>query len=88
MSLSAVKSSSYSPPQPRRRSETGFPERADISSTHAPFGMKSSSMSIPTSEASHNVFSAVPRPSERSMHDVTAPEPAMAAPSATRGMGT
>ncbi len=86
--MSAVKSSSYSPPHPRRRSSRGLPERADISSTHAPLGMKPSSMSMPTPEASHNVLRAVPKPSDRSMHDVTAPEPAMAAPSAMRGMGT
>ncbi len=86
--MSAVNSNSYSPPQPRRRSDTGLPERAAISSTHAPFGMKSSSMSIPTPDAWHNVLRAVPRPSDRSMHDVTAPEPAMAAPSAMRGIGT
>ncbi len=50
--------------------------------------MKESSISIPTPDMEHRVFNAVPNPSERSMHEVTAPDPAMAAPSATLGMGT
>ncbi len=88
LSLSAVNSSSYSPPHPSRRSFGGFPESSAISSTHGPRGMKSSSMSIPTPDDEHMVFRAVPRPSDRSMHAVTAPQPAMADPSATRGIGT
>lgn len=36
LSASAVKSSSYSPPQPRRSSLTSFPEASAISSTHGP----------------------------------------------------
>lgn len=50
--------------------------------------MKDSSISIPTPDMAQRVFSAVPNPSERSMQDVTAPDPAMAAPSATLGTGT
>ena len=88
LSLSAVNSSSYSPPHPMRRSLTGFPDSSAISSTQAPFGMKSSSISIPTPDAAQSVLSAVPSPSDRSMHDVTAPDPAMARPSSTLGMGT
>ena len=87
-SLSAVNTSSYSPPHPSSRSLAGLPESSAISSTHGPRGMKSSSTSIPTPEASHRVFSAVPSPSDRSMQDVTAPLPTMADPSATLGMGT
>ncbi len=83
-----MKRSSYSPPHPRRSSSIGFPEASDISSTEGPRGMKESSISIPTPDMEHRVFNAVPSPSERSMHDVTAPDPAMAAPSATLGMGT
>lgn len=65
-----------------------MPEASAISSTEGPRGMKDSSTSIPTPDAEQMVFSAVPRPSERSMHDETTPVPAMATPSATLGMGT
>lgn len=85
---SAVNTSSYSPPHPSSRSSTGLPEAAAISSTDGPLGMKESSTSMPTPDAEHIVFSAVPRPSERSMQEVTAPEAAMATPSATLGTGT
>lgn len=85
---SAVKTSSYSPPQPRRRSSIGRPEASATSSTEGPTGMNESSISIPTPESAQRVFRAVPRPSERSMQDVTAPDLAIAAPSATLGMGT
>lgn len=50
--------------------------------------MKSRSTSMPTPDAWHRVLRAVPSPSDRSMQDVTAPLEAMAAPSATLGMGT
>ena len=80
--------SSYSPPHPRRSSLTGFPAASAISSTQGPRGMKSISTSIPTPEDAHIVLRAVPRPSDRSMQDVTAPLSAMAMPSATLGMGT
>ena len=50
--------------------------------------MKSSSTSMPTPDDAHIVLSAVPRPSDRSMHEVTAPLSAIAMPSATFGMGT
>lgn len=86
--MSAVKTSSYSPPQPRSRSFTGFPEASAISSTEGPCGMKPSSMSMPTPESAHSVFNAVPSPSDRSMQDVTAPDSAIATPSATLGIGT
>ncbi len=88
LSLSAVNTSSYSPPHPRRRSSTPLPEAAAISSTHGPTGMKERSISIPTPDAAHSVLRAVPSPSERSMHEVTAPDAAISAPSATRGIGT
>lgn len=88
LSLSAVNTSSYSPPHPRSRSSTPLPDAAAISSTDGPTGMKDVSISIPTPDAAQRVFSAVPRPSERSMHDVTAPDAAIAAPSATLGTGT
>ncbi len=71
-----------------RRSASDFPDASAISSTDGPRGMNDSSTSIPTFDAEHNVLSAVPRPSERSMHDVTAPDSANAIPSATRGTGT
>ena len=87
-SLSAVKRSSYSPPHPSRRSLAGLPDASAISSTQGPRGMNSSSTSIPTPDAEHMVFRAVPRPSDRSMQEVTAPDLAMATPSSTRGMGT
>ncbi len=87
-SLSAVKTSSYSPPHPRRRSDAGLPDSAAISSTHGSRGMNPSSTSIPTPDALQIVLRAVPRPSERSMQDVTAPDSAMAIPSSTLGMGT
>lgn len=85
---SAVKSSSYSPPQFNRRSFTDLPLFSAISSTEGPLGMKESSMSIPTFESLQSVFRAVARPSERSMQDVTAPDAAIAAPSEIFGMGT
>lgn len=88
LSLSAVKSSSYSPPHPNRSSRTSLPEASAISSTDGPFGMNDSSTSIPTPESAQMVFRAVPRPSERSMHEVTAPDEAIAAPSVTLGIGT
>lgn len=88
LSWSAVNTSSYSPPHPRRRSLTSLPEAFAISSTHGPWGMNDSSTSIPTPDAEQSVFRAVPRPSDRSMQDVTTPVPAMATPSATLGMGT
>ena len=50
--------------------------------------MKSNSTSMPTPDAEHRVFRAVPRPSDRSMHEVTTPDLDMATPSSTRGMGT
>ena len=83
-----MKTSSYSPPQPRSRSLSGLPDSSAISSTQGPRGMNPSSTSMPTPDASQRVFSAVPRPSDRSMQDVTAPDPAMACPSATLGTGT
>ena len=83
-----MKSSSYSPPHPRRISSTVFPEASAISSTDGPLGMNDSSISIPTPDMAHRVFSAVPNPSDRSMQEVTAPDFAMAAPSATLGTGT
>ena len=83
-----MKSSSYSPPHPRRISSTVFPEASAISSTDGPLGMNDSSISIPTPDMEQRVFNAVPNPSDRSMQDVTAPDPAMAAPSATLGTGT
>lgn len=83
-----MNTSSYSPPQPRSRSFASFPEASAISSTYGPRGMKSSSTSMPTPDAAHSVFRAVPSPSERSMQDVTALDSAMAMPSSTRGMGT
>lgn len=83
-----MNTSSYSPPHPSRRSLTGLPEASAISSTDGPRGMKESSISIPTCESLHRVFSAVPRPSDRSMHEVTAPDEASASPSATLGTGT
>lgn len=88
LSCEAVNRSSYSPPHPRRRSRTSLPDASAISSTDGPLGMNDSSTSIPTPDDWHIVLSAVPRPSERSMHEVTAPEAAMAAPSAMRGTGT
>ena len=50
--------------------------------------MNESSISMPTPESAQRVFRAVPRPSERSMHDVTTSLSAMAMPSSTLGMGT
>lgn len=83
-----MKTSSYSPPQPRSRSLTSLPDASAISSTEGPLGMNDSSTSMPTPEVAHMVLSAVPRPSDRSMHDVTAPVSAIASPSATLGTGT
>ena len=83
-----MKTSSYSPPQPRSRSLTSLPDASAISSTDGPLGMNDSSTSMPTPEAAHMVLSAVPSPSDRSKHDVTTPVAAIASPSATLGTGT
>lgn len=51
-------------------------------------GRKSHLIDMPTWDARHISDAAVANPSDRSMHEVTAPEPASRTPSLTSGTGT